>query len=253
MTRRAAQRGFTLIELMVSMTLVLVLATALGGILLDTQRNIDAVISQLALNREARGIYEMLALGGHRTGVNDAAGTVNPPAGALVDFNYVFGLRSRVPNSTATPFEGWIAPKINATTNVAELDLTNGTARTYRFALSPRGTTPDLTTFSGQVESQSPVLLDEGIINGVTVPCTGADLPLKGCSTGTTVTSSGFLQDDPVSDQLLYSGTAHYGIAFRLIDPRRLGSPTAYQNDFSSTYWFVFRSVLPPSSPPILY
>jgi prepilin-type N-terminal cleavage/methylation domain-containing protein len=65
-----AQRGFTLIELMVAATLTLMLMTVISGVLFDSLRMAEILRGKLALNREAREIYDLLAFGGIRLGAN---------------------------------------------------------------------------------------------------------------------------------------------------------------------------------------
>ena len=252
---RAGQEGFTLIELMVATTLVVILMTGVGGVLVDTQRNIEAVVSQISLSREARGIFDMLALGGYRNNINMASVSPVTSINNSEDFNYVFGLRSRYYVS-ATSSSGWARPTVRTsdvpTSNIAEFRLLVGGVSLYRFALSPNSLSPDLTVngFATQQDGASSLLMGEqlpGGGSGLSVSCTGADTPLRGCADSSSmVTSWGFLQGNPISDKDAYETThpLQFGIAVQLIDPRRLSSPNAREKDFSSTYWFQFNSLV---------
>ncbi len=223
-SRRDTQRGFTLIELMVAGTISLILLAAIGGVLSDSLRTAAALNSQVAINRHAREIFEILAFGGSNDSANAEASTTIP-----LPFKYVFGLRGRNPTNLGTDL--FKMPEVeNSQSPYLARDLDGG-KRLYRFGLGRDGKVPQGNPLDALLAEQ---------IQEVTVPCTGTDLPVQGCVVATSVTMQGYLRSEPT---LFLSAAARGGVAevaFQLIDPQVQGAPHAYNADYTVTYWTAF-------------
>ncbi|WP_434620428.1 PulJ/GspJ family protein [Azospirillum sp. B2RO_4] len=215
-SRRDAQRGFTLIELMVAGTISLILLAAIGGVLSDSLRTAAALNSQVAINRHAREIFEILAFGGS----NENANTTPLP------FNYVFGLRGRNPTGGSDMFA---MPAASSPSPLLARDI-NGSTRLYRFGLGRTGTTPQGDPIDALLAEQ---------VQEVTVPCTGTDLPVQGCAVATSATMQGYLRSDPTLSTSA-SPNRVTTLAFQLIDPQVQGAPHTYNTDYTVTYWTAF-------------
>lgn len=222
-SRRDAQQGFTLIELMVAGTISLILLAAIGGVLSDSLRTAAALNSQAAINRHAREIFDILAFGGSNANANDTT---------PLPFKYVFGLRGRNPTGS----DMFAMPAATSTSPLLARNLNGGT-RLYRFGLSRTGSTPQGDPIDALLAEQ---------IQEVTVACTGTDLPVQGCAVATSVTMQGYLRSDPTLSVIMNQSAlpshsrAVIGVAFQLIDPQVQGAPHAYNTDYTVTYWTAF-------------
>lgn len=219
-SQRDTQQGFTLIELMVAGTISLILLAAIGGVLSDSLRTAAALNSQVAINRHAREIFEILAFGGSNANANDTT---------PLPFKYVFGLRGRNPTGGSDLFAMPAANPLQSTSSFLARDL-YGSTRLYRFGLGRDGTVP----MGNPVDA----LLAEQI-QEVTVPCSSTDLPVQGCAVATSVTMQGYLRSEPkLSVSAARGGVGK--VAFQLIDPQVQGAPHAYNSDYIATYWTAF-------------
>lgn len=223
MTARRRQQGFTLIELMVAGTISLILMVAIGGVLSDSLRTAAALNSQVAINRHAREIFEILSFGGSNPNANaTVTATVKLP------FKYVFGLRGRDPRLTAT--DAWKMPAAASSQSPYLARSSDGATRLYRFGLGRDGSVP--------WGNPTDALLAEQI-QEMTVTCTEANQPVQGCAVATSVTMQGFLRSEPtLSVQAARGGVT--ALAFQLIDPRVQGSPSAFNADHTVTFWSAF-------------
>jgi Tfp pilus assembly protein PilW len=209
MKHDALQAGFTVIELLVASTLGLGLMVVVSSIFFDAVRIADGLRSQLALNRDARVMFEILAYGAVQSGFNNTPATQD----------YVFGLRWR--RSSGASGTGWGAPS-------SLIETTGGgTQREYRLALSPTDAAPDGPP-AGTLRSQE--------IPGFDVTCTGVDTPVQGCSSGSTKRMKGYLQRDP---GLTSTGRLRE-VTLNLLDPYGISIKSATQLDISAIYWTVF-------------
>ena len=104
----SSQRGFTLMEVMVSTSATAIVIAAASAFLLKFLTWYDELSARIAINRHARETYEVLSLGG-RAGTTGNDGTRNlyglrerfaPPTGSMLD-NYA--LRYQSNNLTLTP------------------------------------------------------------------------------------------------------------------------------------------------------
>lgn len=227
--RRKDQAGFTLIELLVASTVGLILMLSVGAVLSDTLRSADAISSRIDVNRHAREIFDILALGG---AVPDANTTTQYPAAIALNFNYVFGLRGRSTNFTGSPVGPWTPPTQFMVWN-------NGaTERHYRFALSANATAPN----DGGAAAVYRLMVEE--IRDVTASCTDYNLPLLGCAApGDTVSDvRGFLRAEPQFEQAGIVNSV-LEIGFELTDPRRLNSPRLLLTGGKTPYWSAFAAV----------
>jgi len=233
------ERGFTLIELMVAMTVGMILMMALSAIFFESLRNADIMLSQARLNRQAREMFDMMALGGHRIGVNVKTGTAGAisDATADVDYNYVFGLRGRqhtnaVPSAART---GWNAPSTLMAVDTAGNKL-------YQAALYPNAaTTP-------KAIDPRAILYSDSIPN-VSVDCTGTSQPIADCSSNTSLSVQGFLRMD--SSDMNYdngAGTNITGVVFDLFNAENIRNGTTASgvasDEMFSVYWTAFVSII---------
>lgn len=220
--RRDGQQGFTLIELMIAGTISLILMAAIGGVLSDSLRTAAALNSQVAINRHAREIFEILSFGGSNPNANaTVTATIRLP------FTYVFGLRGRNPNGGT---DLWKMPTVTSSQSPYLGRSADGATRLYRFGLGRDGTVP----LGNPVEAQ---LAEQ--IQDMTVACSGTNFPVQGCAVAASVTMQGFLRSEPT----LYTSSGRGGVAaitFQLLDPRVLGSPSAFNADHTVTFWSAF-------------
>lgn len=241
--RRRQQAGFTLIELMVAMTISLVLMMVLTSLFIDAMGNADSMMNKVALNQQARMMFDSVALGGGRLGINSMQGTVTTQT-ADVSYNYIFGLRGRAPLGGAGT--GW----------ARQATLMMGTSATgpYQYTL---GVTPNNTAYYSlantynltalqleyDVLSSDPVLavLPSDPDPGVPVTCTGVNQPVYGCSTvGDTVHVTGYLRMEPLPTTL----TNVQELAFDLYNARFYGNNHVADDEISTVYWTAFTSLV---------
>lgn len=229
------QSGFTLIELMVASTVGLLLLTILGAIFSDTVRNADAVISQATLMRELREDYEMLALGGARTGVNTSDGTVTNTT--PLEFNYIFGLRGRQDSPTRNGFK---LPGVGSDPKAYVETDSNGNP-IYRLALSPTDESPQVgaSMAAGSSMTESVILLspDTGELK---ITCSDTDTPLEHCTSGAQKTVHGYLIHDPWYKRQ----SSLISIGLRISDPSRLNNVRAFEGDYATETWFSFHPLV---------
>lgn len=207
---RESQGGFTLIELMVAGTLTLLLMVVIGGTVLDSLRFADALLTRTSLNREARQIHDMLALGGQ------------PPADQDVA-NYVAGVRGRHNNAT-TPD--------NPTATSLFPNFTDTGQPQYRLGLQVGNTPidtpaadPPNTLFSSRVQARD-------------VTCTDDDVPVSGCTVGATRTLHGRVEQ--IRTPAAVYGSFQSGYLIRLTEPADIGRRGMVDADFRDVVWMAF-------------
>lgn|GEM_PF-4589420 len=236
--RRARQAGFTVIELMVALTISLLLMVVLFGLWLDAIHNTAWVNTQVNLNRQAREMFDMLAFGRRVEGMNVKVPvspyTVNSAAAA--DYNYVFGLRGR--HTTTTSTSGFDAPCSGATGGTDCLMAKSGDATPvalYRLVLPSNGlSTADEGPPAG-------ALISEAVLP-IALSCAAAGEPLVECtSSGGTLTANGFLRGAPafaLVDNGVLGGVRE--ITLPLIDPWATNNPELSLYQISEVYWTAF-------------
>lgn len=259
---RDAQQGFTLIELMTALVLASIVALAVTAVLFDSVRFGEELTSQVNLNRQAREMFDLLALGGRQncTNVNSSATGCTAPyptlnsddtgsndVGTAQNHVYSFGLRGRNP-AISTASSG-VALIDNGTGLIKNLMARDGSAtpvRLYRLQLPPAAATrnsstagepPDFTLLSARSQS-------------IAVTCTSADTtelvgePVQGCSeAGATVTVTGYLRADPNLATAGFDQTK--SVVLDLYDPVRVSGRTPAPTLGTSTrYWNAFTSNL---------
>ena len=233
--RHRRRGGFTLIELMVAMTVGMILMTALTTLFLDSLHMADVLLNQAQLNRQAREMFDLLALGGYRTKVNVKASTASGVGDSQpVDYNYIFGLRGRsVSASLTSTTSGFYPPKKFMAASGATTPVPY-----YRLELSPYG---DQYPTDGVDESA--VLLSDREVS-VTVTCTASDTPVGACS-GTTAAVTGYLRIEPQQetsrDILNVEPLALDLINARYYDPTQT---LQVQSDVSTVYWSAFTNLV---------
>jgi prepilin-type N-terminal cleavage/methylation domain-containing protein len=246
--------GFTLIELMVAMCLALIMLIGLSAITIQTITNISALLHRLHLNAEIRQVFDILSLGGTRTGVN-----CDPCSSSRLNLtspdyahDYVFGFRGRANQTTsiAAPTTTIVAALVNGGNDgIAEVSSSslNAAYWTPPDFSSPGGTSSQLMAESSGNATYQFVLYPVGYlspptispqiwaltgssISPVDVTCSAQDFPIRtACSAeGTQVQMSGYLWDTPyVIDNPGINSVAHILLEFI--------EPTAFQNETLST------------------
>jgi len=239
------QRGFTIIELMVAMTVGLLLMSVLGAIYFSAMRTMDTVLQRISMNRQAREMFDILAMGGARPTAdinNTNTGLVTTPA-SVDNHNYAFGIRGRsthVVNRT-----GWSVP-----THI--MTLVDGVGQ-YSLGLPSNGGDPESTVaFAGY---SNPIVSSEyvGVGNGITVNCVDDDSPIGGCTQNQVLTLHGYLRSDiTLANTRDVNGTNNVAIRFALL----LINPFSYnillnnnKTDITTTdvydvYWTAFRPMV---------
>ncbi len=232
------QSGFTLIELMVALTISLILMLALTTMYFDAIRNSALAYTQTSLNREARSMFRLLAFGQPVVNVNDIAGTWNIATNAT--HNYLFGLRGRIIlNAARNGFDPPLCDVTVVNNPICLMDRTAALVPSYRLAFSPQGALPE-----GLVAG-CPKLMSASV-PAIALACTGAGTPLVDCLAAANpvagITTSGYLRGTPA---LAAAGAAVAGQQFRevmlpLIDPYAAGSGLYPLAQVSDVYWTVF-------------
>jgi len=240
-----AQRGFTIIELMVAMTVGLLLMSVLGAIYLSAMRTMDTVLQRISMNRQAREMFDILAMGGARPTANinnTSTGTVTTPA-SVDNHNYAFGIRGR--STHAVTRTGWSVP-----THI--MTLVNGVEQ-YTLGLPSNGGNPETTVASA--DYSNPIVSSEyvGDGNGITVTCADTDSPIGGCAQNQTSTLHGYLRSNiNLTNARDVNGTNIVAIRLALL----LVNPYSYnilfnnnKTDITTTdvydvYWTAFRPMV---------
>lgn len=182
---RALQGGFTIIELMVAMTLGLMLMSILGAIYFNSIQTVDALTHKIGMNRQAREMFDILSMGGARSGINiySAGGQ------SLDNHNYIFGIRGRRLSGTATSPDGWGLPS-----GIITRDVSKTEPILYRLGLSSDDAAPAVGTNSPILSSEIGAVASSS--EGVPVSCTDDYDPVWECASGQTVTLRGYLRSD---------------------------------------------------------
>jgi len=229
---RRTQAGFTLIELMVAMIVGMILMMVLANLFIDAVGNVDAMLNKAQLNRQARAMFDELALGGFRKGVNaTAAYTTGDTIATDVNYNYIFGLRGRIP-TTGHSGIGWALPsRLMSGTSAAGPWL-------YTLGLTPT----DAFFYTLSSTEQDSDVLSSDSVPAITVTCTDINQPDYGCSSGQTISVTGYLRMDPVFPPAT-SGTI-LEIVFDLYNPEVYGNGHIADDEISTVYWTAFTSLI---------
>ncbi len=239
---RHRESGFTLIELMVAMTIGMIVIMAATELFLDAVGVANTLERQATLNRQAREMYDILSLGGHRIGINvtNSNASVVDPLGnydADVNYHYIFGLRGRF-WQTSTGRMGW-----SFQTSLMEVSASG--ALLYKLALYPTNKTPT------QITIPSYVIIDSDQITETTFNCNAQYDPLIECaSDSTTPTMYGYFRSDSSAPP---SGPhAVQSVVFDLFDPVYY-SPAQLVNeaeeDRRTVYWTAYASEIDRTPP----
>lgn len=243
---RIKESGFTIIELMVSMTVGLLLMSIIGGIYFSAVQSASQISSRISLNRSAREMFDIVAYGGYNGNANTTTATLTT---ATVDeHNYIFGINGR--DNGATTRSGWTVPSSLMTLN----STGTATPETYFLGLSPSDEGPEIGS-SGTVAANSPIVSSEtaasvGSSAGVSVTCSDSvpGDPIEGCSSGETRYVRGNLRGDvhlgvpAVTDT--DAGTKH--ITLLVMNPQsfnlkeNLHRADITEDGVFDTYWTAF-------------
>lgn len=205
------QKGASLIEVMVAMTVALVLSTAVTAIFMSTLRIADDMKATVFMNQDAREMFDLLALGG---GIDRT--------------DYVRGLRAISDDSVTI---------VNADNNPVEDGAGNALLGT------PDGV--DSHVLQYQVNDWGAALggriLESRRISQTVVTCVAADDPVEGCTVGATVTVVGTLRRDPDIGELFTDGNQRTrSVTLHLADPTMLNRTDVAVADRRSVYWNGF-------------
>ncbi|MEI8394251.1 MAG: prepilin-type N-terminal cleavage/methylation domain-containing protein [Rhodospirillaceae bacterium] len=239
----AQQSGFTLIELMVSLTISLILMMAIYTMYFDAIRNSSLIVTQANLNREARLIFRMLAFGQPYDKMNYTTHTYSATTNA--NHMYFFGLYGRKPKSdnvddpVSQDLSGFLPPPCtkNAINPICLLDRTDAdpAVPSYRLAFSPYWDLPE-----SVVSDAKPVLFSL-LIPSITLNCTGAGVPLVDCVDATTppITTTGYLRGTPAF-AAAGTGGVFREVMLPLIDAWAVNNKESTLAQISDVYWSAF-------------
>lgn len=176
------QHGFTIIELMVSMTVGLLLMSVVGGIYFNAVRDATALVNRISMSRQAREMFDLLSMGGFSNGSNNTTYTQN----------YIFGIHGRISGTTTSP--GWEPPS-----SIMALDSSSADQTLYRLGLSNNNLGPQANPTD--TAYNRPIMTSEigsiGGADGVSVNCDNANDPVINCaSAGQSEKLRGYLRSD---------------------------------------------------------
>ncbi len=226
--RHHSQTGFTLIELMMSMTIGLILMMVLASLFIDAIGNADAMMNKAELNRQARMMFDIVALGGFRTGVNISTSSAVTPA-TDVNYKYIFGLRGR---NNVEKGDGWSIPS----------DLRSGVSAwgppQDTFGLPP--TDAAISSFSQTVQESD--VLSSDTVPTVTVTCTGTNQPVFGCVTGQDMNVTGYLRMTTPNTRGFSQNIQE--VVFDLYNPLFYGNNHVADDEISTVYWTALTNLI---------
>ena len=231
---RASQAGFTLIELMVALTVGSILMLVVVGLFFDLFRSADFLLTKVRLNQEAREIFDFAAMGGTRSNVNVAAGTpgiINDPTSDDVDYDYLFGLRGRASNTSNSLCTNTGNPDCGWGWQQSMMAVDGSAIEHYRFLLSPNSESPNIDDLNAYLVSSE--------IPDFSVSCRDVDIPLDDCTAGGTgdgIVVKGYLASDPNPS----SATRIVPITVNLIDIVRTSGAIYVVDEITSAYWNAF-------------
>lgn len=213
---------------MVASTVSLILMLALLSIILEAIQTAEGMHTRVMMNQEAREIFDVLAFGGPKTGVN------NTPT-ASVDHNYSFGLRGR---RDGTLSGGWAEPQAQGSGQPGSPGAlmawnADHTARLYRFALPAGDAWADGLPSTGFYSQP---------INALEMACTSVSQPVQDCAGSTgSVTVAGKLRADPGVGARSYTNlTSLREVVLQIFDPFSTKNTRASFSEVSGVYWTSF-------------
>jgi len=215
------QDGFTIIELMVAMTVGMMLMVVLGGIYFDSVRQAESITQKLTMNREAREIFDIISMGGRRDSINSHASDTNIPD----KHDYIFGLRGRkyYPGASHPPgdYPSWGVPD-----SILAINSSLPSKTLFRVGLPRNTDVPEVDT-SDPLKSNSPITSSEyqSGNDGISATCTDVDFPFSGCeNAGDVIVIRGYVRMD-----VKYNDTAlKDDLSSSLNLPILLVNPTIY-------------------------
>lgn len=221
----SGQVGFTVIELMVASTVSLILMLTLMSIVLQAVQTAEGMHARIMMNQEAREIFDILAFGGPKVGINNTT----------VTHDYSFGLRGR---RNGALNGGWAEPGAQNAGAPGVLGAlmawdANGATRLYRFALSASEASANGLPSSGFYSQP---------INAIQMTCIADSQPVQGCTDANgTVAVTGRLQADPsVRVPPLARLVRLREVALQIFDPFSSLNKRASFSEVSGVYWTGF-------------
>lgn len=263
--RRENQRGFTIIELLVALTVGSVLLTVVMGVFMTSLNYGETLFARTRMANQARIIFDAAAMGGVNTCVNSVditgcdavphappeTGNPSPPETDDIDgedIDYLFGFRGRNATAGASDTDGRSAFATAGNAPLMAWDGATPLERLYRFALPPAGNVRE--GASADTAPTLSILSDEGVVTTLTceaIDNPGADeigFPVQGCTAvGATVNIHGYLRADPEIGQDGGNFRTR-SVAVQLIDPyaaARGENQAEFTDDsFIDRYWTMF-------------
>jgi len=244
-TYRSIQSGFTIIELMIAMTVGMLLMAILGGIYFNSVQTAGGLVDRINMNRQAREMFDILAMGGAGTDVNiyEASHTKRD------NHNYIFGLRGRVSNNAKSSDVNWRVPEnimsdasINSTPDIS-----------YKLGLSLDNESP--LENMGNSAHNKPILSSEaGGSAGYAIFCSKDEEPVGGCVKDEQRSLRGFLRSGVVllsgGNPIIESDANTLRIPLMLINPNAyylsesIGRVGITDDQIYDTYWTAFRPLV---------
>lgn len=236
MTRCARQAGFTVLELMVALSISSILMLALFGLYFQDVQEGNGIISEIRVNNAARRMFNLLLFGGARPGAPSLTDPFNDNNVAdATTGQFIPGLISR--KDGVAGFLG--APTEDSDTGTfgcyggsdSCLMAQDGGSRNYVLALGQGKN-------SGTSAAES--VMSEWFSKPVSIRCTAAADPLPDCAAaGSVITMSGYLRSDPFFNKPAAPAGVRE-LVLPVIDPVGITNPETTPEDVSAVYWTAF-------------
>jgi len=241
---RNDQSGFTIIELMVAMTVGMMLMAILGGIYFNSVQTAGGLVDRINMNRQAREMFDILAMGGARENANIYS---SPDYTKRDNHQYIFGLRGRYKDAAAGADLDWRVPE-NLISDESPTDAT--VVLSYKLGLSRDNLKPFEN--SSHIPFNEPILSsDIGGTSGVSISCGGDSDPISGCTAGNSVTSRGYLRAGiSLTSTPVETNAGTLRIPLMLINPnayylsKSIGRVGITDDQIYDTYWTAFRPLV---------
>lgn len=245
---RNDQSGFTIIELMIAMTVGMMLMAILGGIYFNSVQTASGLVDRINMNRQAREMFDILAMGGARVDANKYTASTN----YLDNHHFIFGIRGRYKIGASDSQAQFSVPgNIILDSSATDASIT----LSYKLGLANNTVTAD--KYKGPLERtpspDTPITSSEiGGADGVALTCKGERDPVGGCVGTEQAILRGFLRAGlnisvPSSFET-NAGTLR--IPLMLINPnayylsKSIGRVGITDDQIYDTYWTAFRPLV---------